>query len=188
MIEDLQDEYSLYTKDQKQPPKRGAVFLVMFLFWIIFVTIIFFISRPKIRQSLEQTNAVEIVENLGKYRFLADSETAVLYFYTNREGLVPYRVLVKNTGATSFHNAVEGLLSGPSAEVLEKGGVSFLKTGTVLLGMTVSEKTAFINFSQQIASQEDYPTAYSQLLLTLKAINPYIEELVILVNGIDTSS
>ena len=185
MIEDLQDEYSLYTKDQKQPLKRGAVFLVMFIFWIIFATVIFFISRPKIRETLAQTNALEIVRDIRKYRILADSETETLYFWANGS-VVPYRVLVKNTGATKYHNAVEGLLEGPLPEVLETGGVSFIKAGTHLIGLTVSEKTAFINFSQELATEQDYPIAYSQLLLTLKAINPYIEELVILVNGIDT--
>ena len=187
MIEDLQDEYTLYTETRKKTSHRGSVFLIMLSAWIIFSTVLFFIFRPSIRKSLEQTNAVEIVENINKYRFLADSEELTLYFFNNKTGLTPYTVKVKNTGSSSYHNAIEGLLSGPSPEVLETGGVSFLKSGTGLLGMTVSEKTAFINFSQEIADATDWKTASDQILLTLQAINPYIEETVILVNGIDTS-
>lgn len=187
MIEDLQDEYTLYAETRKQPSRRGSAFLIMLSAWIIFSTVLFFIFRPSIRRSLKQTNAVEIVQNIGKYRFLADSEEQTLYFFNTGTGLTPYKVVVKNTGSSSYHNAIEGLLSGPGPEVLETGGVSFLKSGTRLLGMTVSEKTAFINFSQDIAEKDDWQTAQSQILLTLQAINPYIEETVILVNGIDTS-
>lgn len=187
MIEDLQDEYTLYTETGKQTSRKGSVFLIMLSIWIIFCAVLFFIFRPSIRRSLEQTNAVEIVENIGKYRFLVESEELTLYFYNNKTGLTPYKVKVKNTGSSSYHNAIEGLLAGPGPQVLENGGVSFLKSGTGLLGMTVSEKTAFINFSQEIATEEDCKTASDQILLTLKAINPYIEETVILVNGIDTT-
>jgi len=187
MIEDLQDEYTLYTETGKQTSRKGSVFLIMLSIWIIFCAVLFFVFRPSVRRSLEQTNAVEIVENIGKYRFLAESEELTLYFFNSRTGLTPYTVKVKNTGSSSYHNAIEGLLSGPGPEVLETGGVSFLKSGTRLLGMTVSEKTAFINFSQDIAEKADYRIACEQILLTLQKINPYIEETVILVNGIDTT-
>ena len=189
MIEDLQDEYSLYAApEKKQPTRRGSVFLMMFIIWIILSTIMFFVTRKRISRTLEQTRAVEIVKNLGEYRMLAESEPAVLYFYRNKSGLVPYTVLVKNTGASAAHNAVEGLLAGPTDSVLETGGVSFLSSETRLLGLTISEKTVFLNFSDEIATPEDYETALQQLRLTLRAVNPYIEEIVILINGIDTSN
>jgi len=187
MIEDLQDEYSLYSKEKSAPTRKSALILVMFVIWIMYATVIVLAARSSIRKSLRETNALEIVQNVGHYRVLAESGTRTLYFFSNSNGLSPYSVLVQNTGATEYHDVIEGLLAGPPDSVLETGAVSFIAPGTRLLGLTVSEKTAFVNFSQEIAPPEDMAVALAQITLTLKAVNPYIEETVVLVNGAESS-
>lgn len=184
MIEDLQDEYSLYAQEKKAPTRKSALFLFMLVFWIIYAAIIILASRNGIINAVRETRAAEIVENIDKYRFLVDSQEATLYFYNSMEGVTPYTVLVERTGATKYHDAVEGLISGPTDDILGDGAISFVPRKTRLLGLSVSEKTAFVNFSPEFAEDKTgLEIARVQVERTLRALNPYIEEVVLLING-----
>ncbi len=184
MIEDLQDEYSLYAAEKKAPARKSALILFMLVFWIIYAAIIILASRNSITRTVKETRAAEIVENIDKYRFLVDSEEATLYFYNSLEGVRPYKILVERTGATKYHDAVEGLIAGPTDDALSQGAISFIPRKTRLLGLSVSEKTAFVNFSPEFSEDKTgAEIARVQVERTLRAINPYLEEIVILING-----
>ena len=184
MIEDLQDEYSLYAGEKKAPARKSLLILFMLVFWIIYTAIIILASRNGIVRAVKETRAAEIVENIDKYRFLVDSEEATLYFYNSLEGVKPYTVLVERTGASKYHDAVEGLISGPTDDALGQGAISFVPRKTRLLGLSVSEKTAFVNFSPEFSEDKTgLDIARVQVERTLRAVNPYIEEVVFLING-----
>ena len=183
MIEDLQDEVSSFSQTNKRRRHKSTVILFMLIIWILYATVIILASKSSIQKTLKQTNAVQILQNVRHYRSIVGEEAETLYFVSQNKEVKPYTVFVKNTGSTRFHNVVEALISGPADNVLKDGSITCIAKGTELLGLTVSEKYAFINFSQLPYSQENKAVVEKQLLYSLQVINPYIERIIIMVNG-----
>ncbi|MCR4676985.1 MAG: GerMN domain-containing protein [Sphaerochaetaceae bacterium] len=184
MIEDLQDEFSSYSKPRKQASPKTVLFIMVFVLWAIFSAVYIFISLPKIRSALQETNAVEIIKNARTYKISAESSPYELYFVNPANGYVqPFTANVIYSGSDEYHDALEGLLLGPTDQALSRGYLSYIAKGTRLIGVTVSGKYAFINFSSEFADSSNMEMAKTQILLTLQKLNSNIRNLVILVNG-----
>ena len=195
MIEDLQDEFQ-EDKPRHKTTKglgRGAFLALAFVFWILYAGVIGIISAPKAIVAVRESGVVDYIEGVLKQRSLPDTHKApVCYAIPISQTSVVYRLFsqdVPRTGATLYHDAMEGLLAGPSQDALSAGAVTFIAQGTTLRGLTVSENVAFVDFSGEFASSGSswgpggLETARMQIESTLKAVDASLEKVIILVDG-----
>lgn len=195
MIEDLQDEFQEEKPRHKKAKGlgRGAFLALAFVFWILYAGIAGVISAPKAIVAVRESGVIGYLDSIMKQRGLPDTHQAlVCYAIPRSQTKVVYRLFtqeVPRTGATIYHDAMEGLLSGPSQEALSNGAVTFIAQGTTLRGLTVSENVAFVDFSGEFASSGSnwgpggLETARIQIESTLKAVDASLERVIILVDG-----
>lgn len=195
MIEDLQDEF------QEEKPRRrkrnglgrGTFLALAFAFWILYAGLIGIICAPRAIVSIRESGVVGYIESVMEQRSLPSTHKASICFAIPiSQTDVAYRLFsqdVPRTGATSYHDAIEGLLQGPGQEAFASGAITFIAQGTTLRGLTVSEGVAFVDFSSEFSSSGSnwgsggLETARIQVESTLKAVDPSLRQIIILVNG-----
>ena len=194
MIEDLQDELQ---KDQpakaKKTHSRKAVLFFVFILWIIYAAIIILSSLPRIRSAIKESDISNTIINLREVRRSAQLRDAKLCFVIPKADgsttLVVCNQKIEKTGATEYHDVIEGLLKGPKEEALSAGAISYIEKGTSLIGLTVSGTTAFVNLSASFTSSgstwgpNGLDTACKQITRTLQILNPKIKDVIILIDG-----
>ncbi len=194
MIEDLQDELQ---KEQpvkaKKTHSRRAVLFFVFILWIIYAAVIILSSLPRILSAVKDSDISKTISHLDEIRKSAQTADAKLCFVIPKSdgstSLVVCNQKITKTGATEYHDVIEGLLSGPKEEALSAGAISYIEQGTSLIGLTVSGSTAFVNLSESFTSSGSYwgpsglDTACKQVARTLQVLNPNIKDVIILVDG-----
>lgn len=195
MIEDLQDEQQqeLSVKTEKPHRSKGAFLLLAFVVWIIYAAIIILSSLPKMINAIRTSNIRETIANMKEIRMAAETRYARLCFAIPKaDGSASYVICtqrIRKTGASDYHDVIEGLLAGPQTEALSIGAISYISKGTSLIGLTVSEGTAFVNLS---GSFRDSGAAWGsggleiacrQITRTLQALDPGIRRTVVMIDG-----
>ncbi len=198
MIEDLQDEMQQEEPTRKDKPhRRGHFLFIAFIVWVIYATILIMVSLPKMVVAIREANLSDTIKSLQAQRQTALTRDAKLCFVVPKsDGSTSFVVCtqrVQKTGATEYHDVIEGLLAGPKQEALSAGAISYISKGTSLNGLTVSSGTAFVNLSEAFTSSGStwgpggFETACQQITRTLQALDPSITDVVLLVNGDELS-
>ncbi len=199
MIEDLQDELP-----QEQPRKKkektlrkGTVLFFAFIVWLVYAAVIILTSLPRIITAFRESNVKDLVANYESLMEASQTRDAGLCFVVPKaDGSTAYVTCtqkVRRTGESEYHDVIEGLLAGPGQDALSIGAISFIADGTSLLGLTVSSDTAFVNLSEGFTRSgsswgpNGLETACRQVTKTLQALDPSIEDVVILINGVELS-
>lgn len=198
MIEDLQDEIQDIRPQKKKEKKHSSFLLLAFLLWFPYAIIIGIIATPKIIVTFRESGVQDYITNAIAQRNQAKTREVLLcYIIPNSDGHLSYHMFTKEvskTGESIYHDTIEGLLSGAGYEALSSGALSFIASGTTLNGLTVSQGTAFVDFSSNFTSSGSnwgtggLEAAKEQVEKTLKALDPSIKKVVILVDGIELSS
>ncbi len=195
MIEDLQDELQNRQPEKKEVPprRRGAFLLLAFVVWIVLAGVMTLVFMPRIVEAFRDSDIVARLSGLEEHRKENSTRDARLCFVIPRADgstrMVTCSQKVTRTGASGYHDVVEGLLEGPGQEALASGAISFIEKGTTLIGLTVSEDTAFVNLSGSFSSSGSswgaggLETACRQITMTLQAYDPEIRKVVILIDG-----
>ena len=195
MIEDLQDELQQEQPQKKEKPQRskGAFLFLAFIVWIIYAAVIIHASLPKMIRAVRESNITETVANMEDIRMAAETRYARLCFaIPKQDGSASFVVCtqrIKKTGASEYHDVIEGLLSGPQSEALSIGAITYIAKGTSLIGLTVSEGTAFVNLSESFMDSGTnwgtggLDTACKQITRTLQALDPNIKNTIIMIDG-----
>lgn len=195
MIEDLQDELQQEQPQKKEKPQRskGAFLFLAFIVWIIYAAVIILASLPKMIRAVRESNITETVANMEDIRMAAETRYARLCFaIPKQDGSASFVVCtqrIKKTGASEYHDVIEGLLSGPQSEALSIGAITYIAKGTSLIGLTVSEGTAFVNLSEGFMDSGKnwgtggLDTACKQITRTLQALDPNIKNTIIMIDG-----
>ena len=195
MIEDLQDELQDRQPEKKEVPprRRGAFLLLAFVVWIVFAGVMTLVFMPRMVEAFRDSDIVAQLSGLEERKEANTTRDAMLCFVVpGADGsarIVTCGQKVPRTGATGYHDVVEGLLEGPGPEALATGAISFIEKGTSLIGLTVSEDTAFVNLSGSFSSSGSswgaggLETACRQITMTLQAYDPVIRKVVILIDG-----
>ncbi len=194
MIEDLQDEMQKEEPTKKESPHgRGHLLFVAFIVWLIYAAIIILSSLPKIVVSVRSLNIKKTFSEAAATNENAQTRDARLCFIIPRAdgstGFVTCTQRIDRTGASEYHDVIEGLLAGPKQEALSSGAITFIAQGTHLIGLTVSAGTAFVDLSESFTSSgsawgpSGLDTACKQITRTLQALDPSIADVVILVDG-----
>lgn len=193
MIEDLQDEIQIQRPQKKKAKKHIPILLLAFLLWIPYAVIIGLIAAPSVIVSVRESGVKSYVLSAVAQKNQAKTrEVELCFIVPSADGTLSYRLYeqsVSKTGESIYHDAVEGLLAGAGYEALGSGALSFIAKGTSLIGLTVSQGTAFVNFSSEFTtSGSNWGTggleaAKEQVEKTLRAVDPTIKKVVILVEG-----
>lgn len=195
MIEDLQDELQAPKPEKREakPHRRGAFLLLAFVIWLVFAGVMTLVFMPRMIAAFRDSDIVGELSRLDERKESNTTRDARLCFVIPKSDgstrIVTCHQKVTITGATGYHDVIEGLLEGPGYEALATGAISFIEKGTSLIGLTVSEDTAFVNFSESFTSSGSswgaggLETACRQVTMTLQAYDPEIRKVVILING-----
>lgn len=197
MIEDLQDELQDIRPQKKKEKKHISFLLLAFLIWIPYAIIIGIIATPKAIVTIRESGVQEYITNAISQKNQAKTREVLLCFIIpGSDGHLGYHMYaqkVAKTGESIYHDAIEGLLSGAGYEALGSGAVSFIANGTKLKGLTVSQGTAFVDFSSEFTTSGGtwgtvgIEAAKEQVEKTLKALDSSIKKVVILVDGVELS-
>lgn len=194
MIEDLQDELQAPQQEKKEKPRRrGAFLLLAFVVWLVFAGVMVLVFLPRMIGAFRDSDIVAELSRLDERKEANTTKDARLCFVIPKSDgsvrMVTCSQKVIRTGASGYHDVIEGLLEGPGPEALSAGAISFIEKGTSLIGLTVSEDTAFVNLSGTFTSSGSnwgaggLETACRQITMTLQAYDPGIRKVVILING-----
>lgn len=195
MIEDLQDELQAPQpeKKEKQPHRRGAFLLLAFVIWLVYAGVMALVFMPKMVAAFRDSDIVAELSRLDERKEANTTKDARLCFVIPKADgstkMVTCNQKVTITGASGYHDVVEGLLKGPGPEALSTGAISFIEKETSLIGLTVSEDTAFVNLSETFTSSGSnwgaggLDIACRQITMSLQAYDPGIQKVVILING-----
>lgn len=191
MDNDVNDQFTQFSEKQKPDARKRSVFLVVTGVWFTFCLIWVLLYFPRMRDAVKETDFFNVISNISEYSVLPDTKTADLFFFDIDENPVKVNSRIVITGATDYHDAIEGLLRGPDNNALIQGAVTCIPNGTVLKGLTVQGRWAFINLSQDFLNQTDPWTRNSielasrQILLTLNSLDNTITDLIILIDGVE---
>lgn len=195
MIEDLQDELqnTQPQKKEKPPVRKGAFLLLAFIVWIVYAGVLILAFMPKMIVAFRDSDIVAELSRLDERKEASTTKDARLCFVIPKAdgttSIITCSQKVKKTGASDYHDVIEGLLEGPKAEALSSGAISFIAKGTSLIGLTVSENTAFVNLTQSFMNSGNswgangLETACRQVTRTLQALDPAITDVVIMIEG-----
>ena len=198
MIEDLQDELPQEQPKKKERPFRRGLFLfIAFIVWIFYAAAIILISLPKMIKAVNESDIAQIIENAGQLNEAVKTrEVRLCFVVPSSDGSAAFVICsqkTERTGASGYHDIIEGLLKGPGKQALSMGAISFIAEGTSLLGLTVSEETAFVNLSESFTGSGSswgpagLEAACRQISATLQEYDPAIKKVVILVDGKELS-
>ena len=195
MIEDLQDEFQDLKPQKKKEKKQISFLLLAFLIWIPYAIIIGIIATPKAIITIRESGVKDYIANaINQKNQSKTREVYLCFIIPSSDGQLSYHMyeqLVTKTGESIYHDAIEGLLSGAGHTALGAGAVSFIAKETTLKGLTVSQGTAFVNFSSEFTtSGSNWGTggleaAKEQVEKTLQALDNSIKKVVILVDGVE---
>jgi len=141
------------------------------------------------KSSLQQSEMVEFVTSYLENRTNESSTTRFtdLYFPIPnlKDGSLTLNSYQTKIDSSLYrHNKIERVLKGPTKEALSEGAINIFSVNTTLIGLTVSQQVAYINFSKEFLekNQWDEDLTYRIKIIneTLKSDND-IKKVIILV-------
>jgi spore germination protein GerM len=141
------------------------------------------------KSSLQQSGMVEFVTSYLENRTNEKSTTRFTNLYfpipnlkDNSLTLNPYQTKIESS--LYRHNKIERVLKGPTKEALSEGAINIFPVNTTLIGLTVSQQVAYIDFSKEFldVNEWDEDLSYRIKIIneTLKSDND-IKKVIILV-------
>ena len=195
MIEDLQDELQKQQPEKKErtPHRRGAFLLLAFIVWIVYAAVLILAFMPRMIVAFRDSDIVRLISEIDERKAASETRDARLCFVIPKADgsttFVTCNQKITKTGASEYHDVVEGLLEGPKSEALSAGAITYIERGTRLIGLTVSETTVFVNLSESFTGSGSswgpigLDTACKQITKTIQALDPSIRDVVVLING-----
>jgi Sporulation and spore germination. len=194
MIEDLQDEQQPQQVKEEKPRRSKGYFLFMaFVIWLVYAAVIIGSSLPKILTAIRESGIRETIASAKEIRMAAETRYARLCFAIPKaDGSASFVVCtqrINKTGASEYHDVIEGLLAGPQSEALSIGAISYIAEGSTLIGLTVSEGTVFVNLSENFKDSGStwgsggLEIACRQITKTLQTLDSKISKTVIMIDG-----
>ena len=199
MIEDLQDEQQQEQQTGAEKPHRskGYFLFMAFVIWIAYSAVIILPCLPRMISAVRDSGIKETIANVKEIRMAAETRFARLCFAIPKaDGSASFVICtqrINKTGASEYHDIIEGLLAGPQSEALSAGAITYIDSDTSLIGLTVSEGTAFVNLSDSfrdsgaVWGSGGLEIACRQVAKTLQTLDPNIRRTVIMIDGEELS-
>ncbi|NLZ67493.1 MAG: GerMN domain-containing protein, partial [Spirochaetales bacterium] len=100
--------------------------------------------------------------------------TALFY---DTKGAKNYTIHAPLTNTDKYHDTIEGLLLGPSQEILAQHAITYIAKETKLLGLTYSKGIVYVDLSKEFNDEDE--KAVNQIEGTLKNFSE-VKKVVIL--------
>ncbi len=201
MLNDMDQEtqhlpQELYQQDP-QPRKRKIrhPLLLGWAIWVVFSVSAIALSLPMVINSIKVSGVVPMVEQYLSHEGTATADSRTVEPVFVKVGLTdasrtftPVPTVQKRTGAGIRHDSIEALLAGPSQNAISQGIITCIAPGTRLIGLTVSERVAFVDLGSEFTHSEDIisgsgmDAAVQQVKRTLLNLDG-IDDVAILVEG-----
>jgi len=174
----------------KEPKDRQAgILLVAYLAVIAACLVLVIATLGPIERSLKASGMLDMIrEQTSEHQDTASGSLKTVVFAIPQGSSFTYQeTFVRVKGTLPYHETVEALLAGPTIEALAVGGISCIPKGTRLIGLTVSQRVAYIDLSKDFLQEtvwgsEGFDAAKNQLLRTMRSFDG-IRDIVILVEG-----
>lgn len=165
--------------------------------WIVLIAIIVISITYSVPKTIRNYRGSELQETVKSY--LANrshvNQANTIYYQVNLYFLAPEPngTLVLNPIPTEidYSDGLNGLmtqlLSGPTLEDLTEGNISLIPESTRLIGSSIVDKAAYIEFSKELQSpgyfgKEGTELACKQIARTAQSLS-YVDECIILIDG-----
>lgn len=179
---------------EKKPGRRSVnVLLIAYVSVIALGTLLIIVTLPKIMTALDESGMTRLVKERllksGTDNTTTNSNQArTIYFVVPQSSGFAYQpatVMVPQN--LPYHQTVEALLKGPSVDALALGSISCIPASTRLIGLTVSQQIAYIDFTREFTNetvwgQSGKDAAIEQIRRTMRSFTG-IRDIVILVEG-----
>lgn len=182
----------MYIMNEYQKARNRLTLLICWGIWFVVSIVLIIFAIPHIKQAIKDSGAAQLLASHQSgipTSTSSDYRTVLCSFilpdakgsYTQKQ----FPVIIRHTGTSTYHTAVEAVLSGPSVEALEQGAVTMIPKHTRLIGLTVSNAVAFVDLSKEFLSAEtelSLSLAETQIIRTLTQYDG-VKDAVILVAG-----
>ncbi len=165
--------------------------------WILLIIIILISTIYSIPKTIKSYRGSELQQTLQTYRasLHQDSPSQKIYYQGDLFFLAPEEngtlILTAIPTEVDYSQGLDGLilqlLSGPTLSNLTQGNITLIPDGTQLIGSSLINKVAYIEFSKELKSANRFGTegtefACKQISKTAQSLS-YIDYCVILVDG-----
>ena len=170
---------------------KTKFFLYGLLALILFTAILFLVTFPKIKTSIKESSIQSLIQNHLSSKELQSSALRRTIFYavpTNGGksfNFVPYQITL-NSLSLPNHQLIEKVITTPIDEALKGGVISIFPKGTKLIGLTLSNQIAFVDFSKEFTNKNSWDEDLSvRIALVRKNLinQTTIRDVVILIEG-----
>lgn len=180
----IEDDDHFKQKDTFTPETNEKLnikyYVIIIISWVLWVLIFALLFTPKIKVAIEQSGVINLWEtqvlknveggNSKDYRIV----TALFY---DTKGAKNYTIHAPLTNTDKYHDTIEGLLLGPSQEILAQHAITYIAKETKLLGLIYSKGIVYVDLSKEFNDEDE--KAVNQIEGTLKNFSE-VKKVVIL--------
>ncbi len=167
-------------EDKPVEKPNFKLYVILILAWVLWTSLFLIIFTPKIKSAVQESGVLTLLDTEVKTKEKVKQREVKLAFVT-QDGIKLYPLEVSIGRASKYHDAVEGLLLGPSEAILKDKAITYINKNTSLIGLTYSRGICYVELSKEFNDQDQ--KAVEQIELTLKAFSE-IEKVVILKDGV----
>ena len=179
----LEEEPTLcYDKAMTNHPKALLRALIIFLLLILYTTIIGIVSFPTVKRAFHESGVLQLIRSPKEQTQASLSKRMVsVVFAPLGTSFAVYTVEQPRLGSSASHDTFEALLSGVPLTALKDGAITYIASGTKLLGLTRSSNIIYLNLSKEFLASSEMELAYRQLKETASLLGA--KDIVVLIEG-----
>ncbi|HPX28148.1 MAG TPA: GerMN domain-containing protein [Sphaerochaeta sp.] len=179
----LEEEPALcYDKVMAEHPKALLRALIIFLFLILYTAIIGIVSFPTVRRAFDESGVLHLIRSPKEQARTSSTKRMVnVVFSPLGASFASYTVEQQRLGSSIYHDTFEALFAGVPLVALEEGAITYIASGTKLLGLTYSSNIIYLNLSKKFLASSDMKMAYRQLKETASLLGA--KDIVLLIEG-----
>jgi spore germination protein GerM len=161
---------------------KGKKLLVAWIVWLLFSIILVAITGPSIRSAVLESGVMDLIKQRAPSGQDASIRIVEACFYSSDGSYSLFSQKQRTMGGTIYHDCIESLLSGPDYNALAQGAVTYIASGTSLVGLTLSNGILYIDLSKDFLASVDLKKALRQITVTSTDFSK-IKDVVVLVEG-----
>ncbi len=155
---------------------------LLWLIWFVAMAVTVIIARPVILRSIAQSGVPEAIESQTEKQVATGYRAVQAAFVTLRGDIQLFPITQKRMGGDVYHDTLEALLAGPDQAAIAEGAVTYIASGTNLIGCSLSNRVLFINLSKTFLASTEIQRAFTQVETTALAVGG-VKTIVLLVEG-----
>ncbi|MGP1419788.1 MAG: GerMN domain-containing protein [Sphaerochaetaceae bacterium] len=167
---------------EKKPQPSIKPLLIGAASFVIFCVALAIVFVPRIRKAVKDSGVAVLIHESEEKKEQAPAQARIC-FVSIGDSSISFReeTVTLQKSSDTAHAVIEALLAGPSRS---SGLHTMIPKGTKLIGITITDNYAFVDFSKKFSSAKDSAMiATQQVNQTLKRAFPGLEKIVILVEG-----